>query len=172
MALFYLSVWNMYGTLSPFAVYEGVLGPGQAQAIAQSFLDLPLSSRVDTFFDYFLDQRDGLWLYAPFWIFMIPGLIAMFRKGRKARLDLLGLLLIAGPFVLNYAFFTHRQGFCPQGRVLAPVSWIAAIALGSFLEGTGEARFRLAVRPRSRGRGRGVLDPAPPPGFSLSTDNP
>jgi hypothetical protein len=141
MGLFYLSIWNMYGTLSPFAVYEGVLQPGQSQAIAQSFLDLPLSSRVDTLLDYFLDQRDGLWLYAPFWIFMIPGFIVMFRKGRKARLDLLGLLLIAGPFVLNYAFFTHRQGFCPQGRVLAPVSWVALIALGYFLDERGKRFF-------------------------------
>jgi hypothetical protein len=34
---------------------------------------------------------------------------------------------------VNYAFFTHRQGACPQGRVLTPVSWIGAIALGYFL---------------------------------------
>ncbi|MBN1938444.1 MAG: hypothetical protein JW843_02590, partial [Candidatus Aminicenantes bacterium] len=141
MGLFYYSVWNMYGTLSPFAVYEGVLEPGQARAVAQSFLDLPLSSRIDTFLDYFLDQRDGLLLYAPFWLFMIPGFIALFRKGRKALPDLAGLLLIAGPFILNYAFFTHRQGFCPQGRVLTPVSWVAAIALGYFLELKGKRVF-------------------------------
>ncbi len=142
LALFYLSVWTMYGTLSPFAVYEGVLQPGQSQAIAQSFLDLPTTSRVETLLDYFLDQRDGLWLYAPFWIFMIPGFIVMFRKGTKVRRDLLGLLLISGPFVLNYAFFTHRQGFCPQGRVLAPVSWVAVIALGYFLDAGGRRIFR------------------------------
>ena len=141
MGLFYLAVRDMYGTFSPFAVYEGVLEPGQARAITQAFLDLPLSSRVDTLLDYFLDQRDGLWLYAPFWLFMIPGFIVLFRKGKKAWIDLLGLLLIAGPFVLNYAFFTHRQGFCPQGRVLAPVSWIAAIALGYFLNERGERIF-------------------------------
>jgi len=141
MALFYFAVWTMYGTFSPFAVYEGVLLPGQAQAITQSFLDLPLSSRIETFLDYFLDQRDGLLFYAPFWIFMFLGIIEMFRQGKKARKDLLGLLFIAGPFVLNYAFFTHRQGFCPQARVLTPISWIGAIALGYFLERRGKRVF-------------------------------
>jgi hypothetical protein len=49
--------------------------------------------------------------------------------------------MIAGPFVLNYAFMTHRQGFCPQARVLAPISWIAAIALGYFLDRKGKRVF-------------------------------
>jgi hypothetical protein len=141
MALFYFAVWTWYGTFSPFAVYEGVLAPGQAQAITQSFLDLPISSRIETFLDYFLDQRDGLILYAPFWAFMFLGLIEMVRRGREIRRDLLGLLLIAGPFVLNYAFFTHRQGFCPQARVLAPISWIGMVALGYFLERRGKRIF-------------------------------
>jgi hypothetical protein len=141
LGLFYLSVWTMYGTISPFAVYEGVLEPGRAQAITRSFLALPNLGRVETFLDYFLDQRDGLLLYAPFWIFLIPGFIEMARRGRKTRADLLGLILIAGPFVLNYAFLTHRQGFCPQGRVLAPVSWVAAIGLGYFLDRKGKRVF-------------------------------
>lgn len=141
LALFYFSVWTMYGTLSPFAVYEGVLESGRAEAIARAFLDLPHLSRIETFLDYFLDQRDGLLLYTPFWIFLIPGFIEMFRRGRKARIDLLGLLLIAGPFILNYAFFTHRQGFCPQGRVLAPLSWVAVIGLGYFLDRKGKGVF-------------------------------
>ena len=142
MGLFYLAVWNMYGTFSPFAVYEGVLEPGQAQAITQSFLDLPFSARVETFLDYFLDQRDGLLPYAPFWAFLFLGLIEMARRGRKILTDLFGLLLIASPFVLNYSFFTHRQGFCPPGRVLAPISWIGAIAVGYFLDGQSKRIFK------------------------------
>lgn len=141
LALFYFAVWNMYGTFSPFAVYEGVLEPGQAREIARSFLDLPLSARIETLLDYFLDQRDGLLPYAPFWAFFFLGLVEMARRGRKTRAELFGLLFIAGPYLLNYAFFTHRQGFCPQGRVLAPVSWVAAVALGCFLERRGNRFF-------------------------------
>ncbi|MCX6559118.1 MAG: hypothetical protein NTZ26_01260 [Candidatus Aminicenantes bacterium] len=139
LVLFYFGVWTMYGTISPFAVYEGAITGQQAQAITKSFMDLPHSARVDTFLDYFLDQRDGLFLYAPFWLFALLGFVEM---GRKARGELIRLLLIASPFVLNYAFFTHRQGFCPQGRVLTPISWIGAVAVGYFLAYTGNRVFR------------------------------
>jgi hypothetical protein len=139
MALFYFGVWTMYGTISPFAVYEGAISSQQAQAISKAFLDLPLSARVDAFLDYFLDQRDGLFLYAPFWIFALLGFVEM---GRRARGELVRLLLIAGPFVLNYAFFTHRQGSCPQARVLTPVSWIGAVAVGYFIVYAGNRFFR------------------------------
>ena len=168
LVLFYFGVWTMYGTISPFAVYEGAISGEQAQAITKSFLDLPHSARVDTFLDYFLDQRDGLFLYAPFWIFALLGFVEM---GRRARGELIRLLLIAGPFVLNYAFFTHRQGFCPQGRVLAPISWIGAIAVGYFLAYAGKPRLPLAVRP-GRGRGGGDLgDSADSSPVSLSADD-
>jgi hypothetical protein len=130
LGLFYLAVWDMFGTLSPFAVYNGAVTTKQSQAILQSFLDLPHSARVDSFFDYFLDQRDGLLPYAPFYVFAFLGMIGMIKRARR---ELIGLLLIAAPFVLNYAFFTHRQGYCPPGRVLAPISWIGAVAVGYFL---------------------------------------
>ncbi|MDD8027902.1 MAG: hypothetical protein PHI34_15490 [Acidobacteriota bacterium] len=139
LVLFDYGVWTMYGTFSPFAVYEGAISSGQAQAITQSFLDLPHAARVDAFLDYFLDQRDGLFLYAPFWIFALLGFVEM---ARRARGELIRLLLIAAPFVLNYAFFTHRQGACPQARVLTPVSWIGAIAVGYFLVFAGNRVFR------------------------------
>ena len=137
--VFYFAVWSIYGTLSPFAVYEGSISAAQSKAIAQSFLDLPHIARVETFLDYFLDQRDGLLLYAPFYLFAALGLVEMLRKARK---DLVALLLIGGPFVLNYAFFTHRQGTCPQARVLTPISWIGALAVGYFLARRGRDIFR------------------------------
>ncbi len=139
LVLFYAAQWSMYGTLSPYAVYQGVISGEEAQAITRSFLDLPFSSRVETFLDYFLDQRDGLFLYAPFWAFALLGLLEMVRRARRILIE---LLLIASPFVLNYAFFTHRQGFCPPGRVLAPLSWIGIVAIGYFLVHAGNRIFR------------------------------
>jgi len=139
MATFYYAVWDMYGTLSPFAVYEGTITAAEARTVAGAFLDLPLASRIETFLDYFLDQRDGLFFYAPFYAFALLGLVEMARRARK---ELIGMLLMAGPFVLNYAFFTHRQGYCPQARVLAPLSWIGAVAVGYFLAHNGRRFFR------------------------------
>ncbi len=129
-ALFYLFVHNLYGTFSPFAVYEGVMSPGRAEALKETLLGIPLRARVDTFLDYFLDQRDGLLLYSPLYFFSFLGLVDLWRRRRR---DFLCLLMIALPFLANYALFTHRQGASPQGRVLAPLSWVGAIALGEFL---------------------------------------
>jgi len=138
LGLFYLAVWDMFGTLSPFAIYNGAVNAKQSQAILQAFLDLPHAARFDSFFDYFLDQRDGLLPYAPFYAFAFLGMIEMIKRARR---ELIGLLLIGAPFVLNYAFFTHRQGYCPPGRVLAPISWIGAVAVGYFLAHDGRRIF-------------------------------
>jgi hypothetical protein len=129
-ALFFIFVYGLYGTLSPFAVYEGIMSPERSIALKEAIIGYPLWTRTDTFFDYFLDQRDGLLLYSPIYVFALAGLIEAFRKSRR---ELLMLLFIGLPFILNYAFFTHRQGHCPQGRVLTPVIWIGAILLGYFL---------------------------------------
>jgi hypothetical protein len=129
-ALFYVFVYALYGTFSPVAVYEGIMSAERSQALKAAWLAYPLWARTDTFFDYFLDQRDGLLLYAPIYFFALAGIAEAFRKAKK---ELASLLFIALPFLLNYAFFTHRQGQCPQGRVLAPISWIGALLVGYFL---------------------------------------
>ncbi len=130
MALFYLFVYSLYGTFSPIAVYEGVLSPGRMEAFKEIFLGIPLRARIDSFLDYFLDQRDGLLLYSPLYFFALLGLVDLYRRKRR---DFWSLLFIGLPFLLNYALFTHRQGASPQGRVLTPLSWILIIAVGYFL---------------------------------------
>jgi hypothetical protein len=129
MALFYVFVHDLYGTFSPIAVYEGVMTPGRAEAFKQALLGIPFRARLDSFLDYFLDQRDGLLLYSPAYFFAFLGLVELWRRRRR---DFWCLLIVALPFLANYALFTHRQGASPQGRVLAPLSWVGAIALGEF----------------------------------------
>lgn len=129
-ALFYVFIHDLYGTFSPIAVYEGVMTPGRAEAFRETFLGIPLRARIETFLDYFLDQRDGLLLYSPVYFFAFLGFVELWRRRRR---DFWCLLFIALPFLFNYAVFTHRQGASPQGRVLAPLSWVGAVALGEFL---------------------------------------
>jgi len=142
-ALFYYFVYTLYGTFSPFAVYEGIISPERSQALKAAWLAYPLWARTDTLFDYFLDQRDGLLLYAPFYILMFAGAVEAFRRSKR---EIFELGLIALPFLLNYAFFTHRQGYCPQGRVLAPISWIGAILIGHFLAANRNRIFAALAR--------------------------
>ncbi|HEX2694548.1 MAG TPA: hypothetical protein VHP61_02240, partial [Acidobacteriota bacterium] len=129
-ALFYLYVHSLYGTFSPFSIYEGVISAEQFREWRQMVMDIPFRERLDAFLNYFLDQRDGLLLYSPLYAFAFLGFVEMFRKAKR---EFFALLFIALPFVLNYGFFTHRQGYSPQGRVLMPVSWVAAVAIGYFL---------------------------------------
>jgi hypothetical protein len=130
MALFYVFIYSLYGTFSPIAVYEGVMSPERMEAFKQLVLGIPLRSRIDAFLDYFLDQRDGLLLYSPLYFFALLGLVELYRRKKS---DFWSLLLIGLPFLLNYALFTHRQGAAPQGRILAPLSWILIIAVGYFI---------------------------------------
>ncbi len=122
-ALFFLYLYVAYGTLSPNAVYYGMLSPEQSAAFYETILKgiTPLL-RWETLLDYFFDQRDGLLLYNPFYFFAFPGLLLALKNFRRYRLH----LLVAFPamlFILNHAFSTIRAGYCPQGRYLAPAAW-------------------------------------------------
>lgn len=128
--LFFAFVHYLYGSFSLFSVYEGVMTPEGQAAFKDMVLSIPLNERVDAFFDYFLDQRDGLLLYSPFYLFSFLGLVEIFKRNKKMFWSLLAVGL---PFLFNYAFFTHRQGYSPQARVLMPLSWAGAVAISYFL---------------------------------------
>jgi hypothetical protein len=130
VALFYLNIYVLFGSWSPFSLYFGAMTEARSQAFTQAALGLPLWARTDSFFGYLLDQRDGLLLYAPVYIFAILGLVELFRKSKR---DLIVVLLILLPFLGNYALLAHRQGASPQGRPLAPLSWIGILLVGYVL---------------------------------------
>ena len=130
LGLNYLYIYELYGTYNPIAIYEGVVSSNTLKNFKDVIINTPVMLRIDSFLDYFLDQRDGLLLYSPLYFFVFLGIIEAFRKSKK---DLFALLFISAPFILNYAFFAHRQGSCPQGRVLSPLSWVGIILVGYFL---------------------------------------
>ncbi len=130
VVLFAFYTKELYGTFYPMAIYEGVLTAEKMQAFREMVMKIPVMLRIDSFLDYFLDQRDGLLLYSPIYFFIFLGGVEAFRRSKK---DLFVLLFISLPYLLNYAFFSHRQGNSPQGRVLTNVSWIGAIFIGYFL---------------------------------------
>ncbi len=130
IVLFAIYTRELYGTFYPMAIYEGVLTTEKIEAFKEMAAKIPVMLRIDSFLDYFLDQRDGLLLYSPIYFFFFLGMIEAFRKSKK---DFLALLFISLPYLLNYAFFSHRQGHSPQGRVLSNISWIGAIFIGYFI---------------------------------------
>ncbi|MCX7975027.1 MAG: hypothetical protein N3B16_11105 [Candidatus Aminicenantes bacterium] len=137
--LFYFFIYHLYGTFSPIAVYEGTMTAEQFRAFWQMVLAIPLSLRLESLLDYFLDQRDGLLLYSPIYFFALAGFIDLWRRSKKI---FLLLLFISFPFLFNYSFLTHRQGYSPQARVLTPLIWVGLIALGEFLATNQKRAFR------------------------------
>ena len=144
-ALFYLYVHGLYGTFSPFAIYEGVMSAEQFREWRQMVMDIPLRERLDAFLDYFLDQRDGLLLYSPVYVFAFPGLVEMFRKARRE----------------FFSLAHHRPAVRPQLRLLHPSPgifapgagapariWVAAVAIGYFLAHDPETLLRRGVPAR------------------------
>jgi hypothetical protein len=91
---------------------------------------IPLRDRWETLAGYFLDQRDGLFFYAPIFFFALFGAVEMLRRKRRDFWLLLGL---TAPYVLLSAFLTQRTGYAPQARPLVSVIWWLAIWLGYFL---------------------------------------
>lgn len=137
--LFYLFIYHLYGTFSPIAIYEGMLTAEQLRAFWQMVMAIPLSLRLESFLDYFLDQRDGLLLYAPIYFFALAGFIDLWRRSKKI---FFSLIFISLPFLFNYSFLTHRQGYSPQARVLTPIIWTGILALGEFLASNEKRIFR------------------------------
>ena len=77
-----------------------------------------------------MDQKDGLLLYAPVWLFAAFGLFEAAR--RKAQI-LLWLLFISAPYVLVSAFLTQRTGYAPQARPLVAVFWVFPLLLAHYV---------------------------------------
>ena len=78
MLLYYLYIYELYGTFNPIAIYEGVLSPDSVKNFKELMIKLPIMLRIDSFLDYFLDQRDGLLLYSPIYFFTFLGFFAIF----------------------------------------------------------------------------------------------
>ncbi|MCK4932599.1 MAG: hypothetical protein KAT01_10565 [Candidatus Aminicenantes bacterium] len=121
-----------YNSVSPFAV--SIRGPSTTTDsityIRSLFVDIPFRYRWETLLSYFLDQRDGLLLYAPLYFFAFLGMIEM---GKRRFRDLGLVLCLTGLYILNLAFLTQRPAYAPQARTLVAVFWGMAVFLGYFL---------------------------------------
>lgn len=130
--LYLLFQHSLYGSYSlSSATWARPMSTEESFAFARDLLfGIPWRYRLETLLGYFLDQRDGLLLYAPLYFFSWLGVLEMAR--RKKRL-LFALLALSSPYVLVSAFLTQRTGYAPPARPLVAVIWAGAILLGFFL---------------------------------------
>ena len=130
--IYFLFQSILYGSLSLSSVsWRGALTPQESLSYLKVIIfDIPFRTRWETLAGYFLDQRDGLLLYAPIYFFAFLGGVEMLRRNFRF---LLLILFLSAPYVLNSAFLTQRTGYAPQARPLISVSWVLAILIGFFL---------------------------------------
>lgn len=141
-ALYFLFQYALYGSLNPTSVsWQGAMDGRQSLGFLKDLLTgIPFRYRWETLAGYFLDQKDGLLLYAPLYFSAFLGLVEMFRR-RAGQAWL--LLFVAGPYVLVSAFLTQRTGYAPQARPLVAVAWVLVIFLGHFLAEGRKRVFRV-----------------------------
>jgi hypothetical protein len=121
--LFFGYLYYAYGNLNPMSIYNGVMTEEQVKEYRSNMQEIPLQKRVETLAGIFFDQRDGLFLYNPFYFLVFPGLILALKKYRKYWPHL--LVSCAGfAFILFLGYSTVRPGYCPQARYLTPVAWL------------------------------------------------
>ncbi|MCP4220160.1 MAG: hypothetical protein GY765_36350, partial [bacterium] len=104
----------LYNTLSPTNIFP-----------KESYWTVPFLLRLKVFFAYFIDQRDGLLLYAPLYFLVFWS----FKKRFQGKLLLLG---IGFSYVFFHAFTSVRGAYSPAGRPLMFVSWIFVLFIAHY----------------------------------------
>jgi len=124
--------YSLFGSLNPTSIsVQGAMDGQESLSFLKLLLTgIPFRYRLDTLAGFFLDQRDGLLLYAPIYFFAFLGLIEMSRRRGK---DVWLLLFLTAPYVLSWALLAQRTSYAPQARPFALVGWALAIFLGYFL---------------------------------------
>ena len=109
----------------------------------KNFFSIPMLPKIETLLSFFLDQRDGLLVYAP--VFLM--LLLVFKKEIRSKIrDFSLLAAIFLSYILVHAFTTVRGGYSPAARPTLFVLWIMAIFLTAYYRQageTGKALFRL-----------------------------
>ncbi len=141
-SIYFLFQHTLYGSLSLSSVsWRGALSPQESLSYLKVIMfDIPFRTRWETLAGYFLDQRDGLLLYAPVYFFAFLGGVEMLRRNFRF---LLLILFMSAPYVVNSAFLTQRTGYAPQARPLISVSWVLAILIGYFLVYNAKKTFSI-----------------------------
>jgi len=120
--IFYLKIF--YKTLSPTLIYMGMKFSEWFKIV----LSVPLIRRVESFLNYFLDQRDGLLSFSMYFFIVFLAFKLIIRNKKHLKLFFSVFLLYTG----YYAFLVTRGAYSPPARPLIPVLWVLFIYLLDF----------------------------------------
>lgn len=143
-ALFIAFLLQVFGTVSPFAIYNNFDSSNVTPVIHG------IRFKPATFFStalaYLLDQRIGIFIYAPIYILFIPGILLLLRRFNRQGSALLFITVVIWIF---HALLNFRQGHNPPGRpLLTVVPLLALFAAGALTWAKSRAAqnlFRILV---------------------------
>jgi hypothetical protein len=128
-----LYVFHITGSLLPDSLWV-IRGYGRGATLMSG-------STVPGLYYLLLDRAEGLLVYGPLYLFVLPGLVLLYRQSRFAATLVVAFAL---PYLLAAA--SHDQGgaggWSPPSRYLVPLVPLFALALGAWL------RPRRSATPR------------------------
>lgn len=92
------------------------------------FFPLEFSGIVQSALGYLLDQRIGVFVFAPVYNLCIAG---AFFAAKHIGKSMKPLLILFVTHWIYYSLFPYWAGFCPPGRQLLCVLWIPALLLAA-----------------------------------------
>lgn len=131
--MYFTFLWSLYGSLSPFSLYKWTTT--NVEYDMTTFFHFRFFEFFRCAAGYLFDQRAGLIVYAPVYILFLGGLYLAFKCQNRAIRSAVLILVSYWAFCsLGY----YWGGYCPPGRTLLPVLWIAALFLTQPLSRKGE----------------------------------
>lgn len=140
--------WRLYGRISPLAIHVGADPSLRATAEGDNlvaYVTDPVGA-LTTAIGYFMDQREGLFFYAPQYVLAIAGFAWLLKRRRQ---DALALALVVAALIGPYALSQEIGHWAPPARPLTGVLWALALPMGVALV--------LPVGDGKHGRARGAL---------------
>jgi len=131
--MYFTFLWSLYGSLSPFSLYKWTTI--NVEYDMTTFFHFRLFEFFRCAAGYLFDQRAGLIVYAPVYILFLGGLYLAFKSRNKA---IRSAVLIFGSYWAFCSLGYYWGGYCPPGRTLLPVLWIAGLILAQPLSRRGE----------------------------------
>lgn len=129
--IFFGIFYKIYGTFD-FVSTHGIRGTssknfGSALFWALSYGIEHASQTLRIAFGYFIDQRVGILIYAPIYIFALAGIIIAIKK--RSLFGIVALTITLSHWAL-FAWTGQWEGYCPPTRYLVPLAPFFAYWLG------------------------------------------
>jgi len=144
LLLMFAFIYYMYGVFSPLAIEKGMKKDPPPSTIPLSqMIKVQVSMMSGTIFTLFFDQRRGLFIYSPIYLFALMGLYLLIKKNRGMAFLLLSLFI---PHLAMYVGFKRTGGYAPPTRPLVLVTWILAAFLAYFLAYNRHRKFHILAK--------------------------